>query len=98
MTSITGTPPKHHLTTTVRLPSGVLVDVSTIDLSIHELPHLVGMETCLFWTWPDTNEQDNLAVAEYPSWDDAAAGHAAWTNPTVLEAVIALVVMTRDWA
>ena len=72
-----------HIRTTVRLSASLAVDVSTIDLSMHGVEFLTGIETGLFWTWAD-GRTDNDIVARYASWDEAQAGHAAWCNESVL--------------
>jgi len=72
-----------HLRTTIRLSESLSVDVSTIDLSMHGVEFLTGIETGLFWTWAD-GRGDSDIVARYASWAEARAGHAAWCNESVL--------------
>jgi hypothetical protein len=63
-----------HLESTVTVESVGPVDISTIDLSQHGRPGLVGLETCLFWG------RESVVVASYPTWDAAVQGHSEWNS------------------
>jgi len=63
-----------HLTSTVTVESVGPVDISTIDLSQHGRPGLVGLETCLFWG------RESAVVESYATWDEAVQGHAEWNS------------------
>lgn len=76
-----------HLKTTVTLESVGNVDVSTIDLATHGWPGVTGIETCLFWQYPDGMDGSEV-IATYTDWTEAVEAHDALTNPTVLAKVI----------
>jgi len=59
-----------------------LVEVSTVDLSLPGWTSGKGYETCLFLPG-----EESEVVAWYATQEQAAAGHAAFSNEAVLKAI-----------
>ena len=86
-----------HLRTTVHNVCGYSVDVSTIDLSIHGVPFVKGIETALFFNWAD-EEQFSEVVSTYGTWEEAKEAHKAYCNPSVLRHIVANFAHNHDQA
>jgi hypothetical protein len=85
-----------HIKTTVPNICGYSVDVSTIDVSQHGIPGLVGIETALFFTWADGQEASEV-IATYATWDEAKEAHTSFCNPAVLARIVSYFAHYHNW-